>query len=127
MQNSSNFDIMSTELELGDKSLVQLIDLKELFKSYNLTAKIKTVSLLVPKLCLIEIFKFSNLMSHNRKVWTFWAKQKYTYPIIFLIGFDCVHQNSKFCICLLCENLFYFCTGLLEAYSMVFREGQLEL
>jgi hypothetical protein len=40
---------MGTELELGDKSLVQLIDLKELFKSYNLTAKIKTIGLRVPK------------------------------------------------------------------------------
>ncbi len=83
MQNSRNFDIMGTELELGDKSLVQLIDLKEIFKSYNLTAKIKTVGLLVPKLCLIENFKFSNLMSHHRKVRTFWAKRKNTYPIIF--------------------------------------------
>jgi hypothetical protein len=33
MQNSRNFDIMGAELELGDKSLVQLIGLKELFKS----------------------------------------------------------------------------------------------
>jgi hypothetical protein len=57
VQNSGNFDIMGTELELGDKSLVQLIDLKELFKSYNLTARIKKVGLLVPKLCLIENFK----------------------------------------------------------------------
>jgi hypothetical protein len=39
MQNSRNFDIMGTELELRDKSLVQLIGLKELFKSYNLTLK----------------------------------------------------------------------------------------
>ncbi len=54
MQNSRNFDIMGAELELGDKSLVQLIDLKEFLKSYNLTAKIKTFGLLVPKLCLIE-------------------------------------------------------------------------
>jgi hypothetical protein len=83
MQNSRNFDIMGTELELRDKSLVQLIDLKELFKSYNLIAKIKAVGLLVQKLYLIENFKFSNLMSHNRKVRTFWAKPKYTYPIIF--------------------------------------------
>ncbi len=39
MQNSMNFYIMDIELELGDKSLVQLIGLKELFKSYNLKLK----------------------------------------------------------------------------------------
>ncbi len=125
MQNSRNFDIMGTELESGDKSLVQLIGLKEIFKSYNLTAKIKTVGLLVPKLCLIENFKFSNLMSHNRKVRTFWAKQKKHVSNHFLSNFDCIHQ--KFCIYLLCENFLYFCTGLLEADSMVSREGQLGL
>jgi hypothetical protein len=39
MQNSRNFDISATELELRDKYLVQWISLKELFKSYNVTPK----------------------------------------------------------------------------------------
>ncbi len=39
MQNSRNFDISATELELRDKYLVQRIGLKELFKSYNVTPK----------------------------------------------------------------------------------------
>jgi hypothetical protein len=39
MQNSRNFDVLATELELRDKYLVKCIGLKEIFKSYNVMLK----------------------------------------------------------------------------------------
>jgi hypothetical protein len=40
-------------------------------------------ALSVQKLCSIENFKFLTLTSYNSETRKFWAKQKYTYPIIF--------------------------------------------
>jgi hypothetical protein len=43
----------------------------------------ETSALSVQKLRSIENWKFSTLMSYNSETRQFWAKQKYTYPIIF--------------------------------------------
>jgi hypothetical protein len=37
MQNSENFDYLVAEMELKDKYLIQLIRVKQLFKSFNMT------------------------------------------------------------------------------------------
>ncbi len=42
-------------------------------------------ALSVQKLCSIENFKFLTLTSYNSETRKFWAKQKYTYPIIFWV------------------------------------------
>jgi hypothetical protein len=41
MQNSSNFEITATEIELLNKYLIQRILLKQLLNSFNLTTKSK--------------------------------------------------------------------------------------
>jgi hypothetical protein len=47
--------------------------------------KSETSALSVQKLCSIENWKFSTLTSYNSETKEFWAKQKYTYPIIFIV------------------------------------------